>query len=385
MGKSSKMTKEKNKKTKNNKEMVKIKASVSDVNDVKVDKKKKEIQKKKIGWLISAVVLIIPLIILIIINKNNYNEMTSYITKNNMIMSSPTDVFKAPIYSFSVDKDDKPIDVENIEYMDNSITYQFTAANREVLEDGNVMISITCEMEAEIEYIEKDDIEEEWYYTFSYIPAISFDYYTGDIYLEKNIADSKTILMKDGKQKNNDDEMAITNLTVKNKKISVGFLNNEISNKWGSNIYDGKDVDGKRYKATNKSTIVMYYKVPKDYDGMMIAINKKGTRKELWKKDYDEYVKLVSLQEETEKGKKSKELEKIEKEKMVVHKLLDKKDEKRKEFSKDDYYVFRVIDLFKDDYIITAENNFNVMYIFGIIVLIISIITCVLMFLRKDN
>ena len=405
MGKSTKKKKSKSKKSTSTKKVVKntkndevlelkkeIEKSV-DGKDKKNEKKEKtkkakfNVKNKKIGWLIASIILIVPLVFLIIINKNNYNENTSYITKNSITISSPETTFKAPIYSFAVDKKEKPIEIDNLIFLDNYITYRFIDAKREVLDDGNVMISVNCEMDAEIDYIEKDDIEEDWFYTFSYAPAFSFDYYTGDVYLEKTIADSKTILMGEGKTKNSQkEEMATTNLTVKNKEIKISVLNNEISNKWGSNIYDGKDADGRRYKATNKSIIVMYFKVPKDYDGMMIAINKKGSSYESWKKDFDRYTKLVSLQEEFEKtGKKSNELESLEKEKTTVYKLLDNNNEKRKDFTKDDYYVFRVIDLFKDDYIIKAENNVNIMYIFGIIVLIMSIITCLLMYLKKDN
>ena len=355
-------------------------------NTISVTKKNNQNIKHRIGWIILAIVLIIPLVLLIIINKNNYNTNTSYITKYNITLSKASNSFMAPIYSFAVDKDNNPIEIKNLKFLNNNITYSFTNIKREILDDDNELISVSCNMEANIEFVELDDINEEWYYTFSFSPAFSFDYYTGDIYLENTISNDKTIIMREGKSNNDkNEEMAITDLTFKNKKISIGRLNKELQDKWSSTIYDGKNDDGRHYKSVNKSTFIMKFKMPRNYDGILIAINKNGSNYDTWKKSYDYYRKIVSLQNDYEKtGKKSIELDNLEKENKNVYKLFDDKNEKGKDFTKDDYYVFRLIDLISDDYLISSENNVNILYIFGIIVLSISIITCILMFLRKD-
>ena len=91
------------------------------------------------------------------------------------------------------------------------------------------------------------------------------------------------------------------------------------------------------------------------------------------------------MQEEEKKNGESSELKKLEKEKETIHKLLDKSDELRKEYSKEDFYVIRVADLFKDDYLIKEENCINLIYITGILVLSLGILTCMFMIIGERN
>ena len=107
----------------------------------------------------------------------------------------------------------------------------------------------------------------------------------------------------------------------------------------------------------------MYIKAPKDYDGVMFAIDKKGV-------DYD------SWKMENEQNKESDDEE-------IVHKLIDKDDEKRKDYDKDDYYIIRVRDMFKDDYVATVEESTNFLYIIGMVTLVMAIITTIAMFLQE--
>ena len=358
--------------------------------------KKKKKNNKKLIILISIVVLSLLLVLLIYLNKNCYSRNVSFVSQNNITMSSINDKFTAPVYSFSVDDKDKPVEIENLEFVDEDMKYNFGEVKREVLEDGNVIFTIPCEMEVEIEYIKKDDIDDDWVFTFSYAPVFGFDYYTGNIYHEKTISDKKLIIMDSSKDKKTDkkssnkkeininDEMVYTELDVHDKKVNIGVLNNVIENNWSSVIYDGKSEDGWHYRVTNNSKVNIYIKVPKDYDGMMLAINKKGSNYESWKSDYENYTKLISLQEDEKKnGKKSDELKRIEKENEVIHKLIDKSDEKRKDYTKDDYYVIRIADLFKDNYLIKEENGINFLYITGIMILIMGILTCMLLYYQE--
>ena len=353
----------------------------------------KKRRKKIIRLFIITFVLTVLLVLLIIFNKNSYSKNTSFITKNSIILSSITDKFEAPIYSFAIDKKDKPIEVEGLEFLDTDITYKFYDIKRDVLEDDNVLITIPCEMETELEYVIEDDVENNWIYTYSYSPVIAFDYYSGDIYKEKTISDSKLVLLDQGNntkdKKNKDknkkeDQMVYTEQVYNDEKITVGVLNNSVKSNWGSNIYQGNKSDGKHFKVNNTSTMIIYIKAPKNYDGLALAINKNGATKETWEREYADYIKLADLQEEAKKtGEKSQELEELEN--PSIHKLLDEDDELRKEYDKDDFYVIRLADIFKDDYIVKEESSINLLNITGILVLSLSVLTCIFMIIGERN
>ena len=92
------------------------------------------------------------------------------------------------------------------------------------------------------------------------------------------------------------------------------------------------------------------------------------------------------MQEEEKKtGEKSSELEKIEKDKETIHKLLDKNDEYRNNYDKDDFYVIRVADMFKDDYLVKEESDINLVYVTGILVLSLAVLTCIFMAISERN
>lgn len=372
---------------------LKEKKKVEQKQSKKMDAKAK---KKILIILVTAFVLFVFLILLIIINKENYSNNISFITKNGMKVSSPWNKFKAPVYSFAIDKKNNPVEIENLTFLDKNITYSFHDTKRDVLEDGNVLITIPCEMEVELEYVVGDDVDTNWIYTYSYAPVFAFDYYSGDIYREKTISDSNLVLMdgnsetkttkKKKKKEKTEDQMVYTEQVHNDEKISIGILNNSTKSTWGNSLYRGNEEDGKHFVVNNKSDIVIYIKAPKNYDGLTLAINKNGATYDTWKNEYEYYEKLVSLQEEEKKtGEKSNELKKMEQNQEVIHKLLDKNDEYRNNYSKDDFYVIRVADMFKEDYLIEEESDFNLLYVTGILVLTLSVLTCIFMAISERN
>ena len=363
----------------------------------KSKKLSKKVRNKIIRLAIITVILSVSLVLLFNENKRSYINNISFVTKNNITTKDLYSKFKAPIYSFAIDKKENPIEVEGLSFVDEDITYTFHDATREELEDGNVLISIPCDMDVELEYVVSDDVDTNWTYTYSYAPVFAFDYYSGDIYRENTISDSKLVLLggeqektssknkKKSKEKE-EDKMAYTEQVYGGKKFSIGVLNNSTKSTWRSALYQGNEDDGKHFIVSNSSTTIIYIKAPKEYDGMMLAINKNGSSYETWKKEYDTYTKLLSLKDEAKKtGEKSKELEKIEKEQLMVHKLLDQEDELRKEYSKDDFYIIRIADVFKDNYTIKVEENINLLYITGILVLSLAIPTCIFMMIGERN
>ena len=363
-------------------------------------KKRKKNNKKCIKYLIITIVFIILTVVMILINNKSYNDSVSFIAKNNIITSEYSNKYKAPIYTFAIDEKGNPIDIENIKFLDNKMTYNIIDTKREVLDDDNILITINYEMETDIEYIETGEVEEEWFRSISYEPIITFDYNTGEIYLENSISDSK-------KKDINDDDMKYTTIMVHGEEVKVGLLSNTIESKWESTRYEGNHEDGKHYVTVNRIKMVTYLKAPKSYDGLMLAISKKGMDYDSWKKDYEFETKVNEIEKEIKENENSKnkkkdknkdknkdnseetieklkkELETLLKEKEIVHKLIDKNDDTRKDYTKDDFYVIRVADIFKDDYTITQEDNTNFLCIIGIVALVLASITSFAMFIRE--
>ena len=359
-------------------------------------KKRKKNNKKSIKYLIITFIFIILTVVMVLVNNKSYNNSVSFISKNNFITSPSTNKFNAPVYAFAIDEKGNPIDIPNIKFLDNKMSYDITDTKREVLDDDNILMTINYEMTTNIEYIEIGDVEEEWFRSISYEPIISFDYNTGEIYLENSISDSK-------KKDISDDDMKYTEIMVHGKEVKIGVLNNTVESKWESTRYEGNHDDGKHYVTVNKIKVVTYLKAPKSYDGLMLAISKKGMDYDSWKKDYEYETKIKELEKnikdiESSKNKKKdknkdhnaetnekfkKELETLLKEKDIIHKLIDKDDKTRKDYTKDDFYVIRVADMFKDDYTITKEDNTNFLCIIGIVALVLASITSFAMFIKE--
>ena len=335
----------------------------------KVVKEKPKKKKKKIITKNTIIIFLITLgfigllILLIISNKDGDN--VSFVSKNGIKVSSVHETFKAPVYFYTLDKKDNITNLENVKFEDSKMTYRFDEATREEIDDGNVLFTIPCDMEVDVQYTETDEIEEEWHYDYSYAPVFAFDYYTGDVYLEKDISDSKYVYgakeetKKDKKKKTNTIEMEYTNISYITEKHTVGIINNLVSNEIGTAIYQGRTDEGKNYTGTIKARSIMYIKVAKDYDGVMLAISKKGIDETTWKQE-----------NEKEENK-------------VVYRLLDKEDASRKDYTKDDFYVVRVSDMFKENYNTQVEESDIFPFLVGVVALVLAIITSIA-FLVKE-
>ena len=88
--------------------------------------------------------------------------------------------------------------------------------------------------------------------------------------------------------------------------------------------------------------------IPKDYDGVMVAILKRGSNGKSYAKyklRYDKYQELLKDYENT--GKKSKELIEFEKDQFKVYSLFESINDKNLKYTRDDYIVFRMSEIEK--------------------------------------
>ena len=89
--------------------------------------------------------------------------------------------------------------------------------------------------------------------------------------------------------------MGKTTIKWNNKKYEIGVLE-EYSAKWDGKKKLSGDGDNAVYGDTSRSTALFTIKVPKDYDGVMVAILKRGTNEKSYAKykaRYDKYQELL--------------------------------------------------------------------------------------------
>ncbi|MBR2704557.1 MAG: hypothetical protein IKE91_03715 [Clostridia bacterium] len=262
--------------------------------------------------------------------------------------SKSTDTIETPIYFYCVDGNRNRIDVPGVEFAQSSLKTSFRDFNRsEPDENGNVTISYVCDISVNMEIsIAEGTSTTEWYYTYYEISPSAFDYNTGKVFLTSRVSVGGDYqIMENGIEKKDANEMKYTDVSFNGKEIKVGRRDEVKFNGWGK-VEDLGVVDGKhKYKNSASTTMTYYYSVPKDYDGIVIAIRKMGSTKELFDESEKEYNELIKLQKEAEEtGVKSERLIEIENKKDEVYKIIDPDNEERKDRKPEDYYVIKVSD-----------------------------------------
>jgi hypothetical protein len=142
-------------------------------------------------------------------------------------------------------------------------------------------------------------------------------------------------------------ECAESTIEWDNNKYEIGVLE-EYSAKWDGNKKLSGDGDNAVYGDTSRSTALFTVKVPKDYDGVMVAILKRGSNAESYakyKERYDKYQELLEDYQNT--GEKSKELIEFEENQFKIRTILESVNDKDLIYTKDDYIVFRMSEIEK--------------------------------------
>ena len=182
-------------------------------------------------------------------------------------------------------------------------------------------------------------------YSFSQVDPMLFDYYTGEVYYKGMAVKDKSLTgIGIG---SNEANMEMTTIKWNNKKYEIGVLE-EYSSKWDGNKKLSGVGDNTVYGDTSRATALFTIKVPKDYDGVMVAILKRGTNEKSYakyKERYDKYQELLEDYRNT--GTKSEELIEFEKDQFKVRTILESINDKDLTYTKDDYIVFRISEIEK--------------------------------------
>lgn len=308
-------------------------------------------KKKIIIISLIALLLVIGLIILIIcIKKDKKSTIKPYVEENNIKVVSSKDEFKIPFEPYARDKTDKsPIDIDGVNFEDTIGIYKFYGYSESDVDENNfVTYSFKYDVVVPISYtIDTSKLNNtNWSRSYAFLQANVFDYYTGELYREKNISVTGNLNFHNINDVT--DDMAYTNITWNDKEYKIG-VRMESSSKWDgvTKVNSTGSID--TYNDTNRLTVIGYIYAPKDYDGVMVSLNKNGTSKYIVLKQIEfnnRYNELIK--EEENKKEKSNELTQMENKLNKMYKLLDTQYMDTNKRNNNDFYVIRVNEISKD-------------------------------------
>lgn len=308
-------------------------------------------KKKIIIISLIALLLVIGLIILIIcIKKDKKSTIKPYVEENNIKVVSSKDEFKIPFEPYARDKTDKsPIEIDGVNFEETIGIYKFYGYSESDVDENNyVTYSFKYDVVVPISYtIDTSKLNNtNWSRSYAFLQANVFDYYTGELYREKNISVTGNLNFHNIDDVK--DNMAYTNITWNDKEYKIG-VRMESSSKWDgvTKVNSTGSID--TYNDTNRLTVIGYIYAPKDYDGVMVSLNKNGTSKDIVLKQIEfnnRYNELIK--EEENKKEKSNELTQMENKLNKMYKLLDTQYMDTNKRNNNDFYVIRVNEISKD-------------------------------------
>ncbi len=303
---------------------------------MKKETKNKKKSKKIIFIIIGVLLFLVALAYLIW----HITRPVPFVVREKIEILDAKGEYSNPVYLYAANSNGEQIN-EGINFNDSKAEYKFYDLKKET--DGKYDIyTFKQDITIPVEYTSTYK-GGRWTYSFSQVDPMLFDYYTGEEYSKgMTVADNSLIgIGIDSSEAN----MGMTTIEWDNNKYEIGVLE-EYSAKWDGKTKLSGDGDNAVYGDTSRSTALFTIKVPKDYDGVMVAILKRGSYKESYakyKERYDKYQKLLKDYENT--GKKSKELIEFEEDQFKVRSLFESINDKNLTYTKDDYIVFRMSEI----------------------------------------
>ena len=298
--------------------------------------KNKKKSNKKIFIIIGVVLFLVALAFLIWL----ITRPVPFVIREKIKILDAEGEYSNPVYLYATASTGEQIN-EGINFNDSKAEYKFYDLQKETKGKYDIY-TFKQDITISVEYT-KTYKAGRWTYSFSQVDPMLFDYYTGEVY-NKGMAvtdNSLTGIGIDSSEAN----MGMTTISWNNKKYKIGVLE-EYSSKWDGNKKLSGDGANTVYGDTSRATALFTVKVPKDYDGVMVAILKRGSNEKSYAKYKERYNKYQELLKEYRNtGEKSKELIEFEKDQFKVRSLFDSINDKDLTYTKDDYIVFRMSEI----------------------------------------
>lgn len=304
---------------------------------------KKPEKKKNILLFIIPIVIIVILITILFLFNNNSKKELPFVEKHNIDILSFDDNYKNPVYFYAQDNMNIETTIDGLKFEDSEALYKFYDYNVSNADDETIYsfkydfeVPMNASINRQIPYLR---------YGYGIVFPVFFDYYTGEEYkIRLATVDENHIVSYDmtdeEEDKDEDYTFKYTDIKWDGKTYKIG-VRTETYSKWdGLNITteNGQTI----YKDTDRATVTVYVKTPKDYDGVMIAIFKPGSYKESHDIQHQQYLKYIELLSDYAVSQvKSEELIEYENNKKRVINLFESSYDKNKKYTKDDFYVIR--------------------------------------------
>ena len=304
--------------------------------------KKETKDKKKSNKILFIIIGVVFFLALIAILIWFFTRPVPFVIRERIKILDAKGNYSNPVYLYAKTSAGEYIH-EGINFKDSNAEYKFYDLKKET--DGEYDIyTFKQDITISVEYT-RTYKGGRWTYSFSQVDPMLFDYYTGEVYNKGMTAvDNSLIGIGIESSKAN---MGMTTIKWNNNKYEIGVLE-EYSSKWDGNKKLSEDGDNAVYGDTSRATALFTVKVPKDYDGVMVAILKRGSYEKSYakyKERFDKYQELLKDYENT--GEKSEELIEFEKDQFKVRSLFESINDKDLTYTKDDYIVFRMSEIEK--------------------------------------
>ena len=297
--------------------------------------------KKKIIIIVFIIALIIAIITGIILflkpNKTETKEpetKKSYVEEKSIEILSASETYEIPVKPYAKDANKNIVSPDGVNFEDTKASFKFYDYKAsEVNEEGNVTYSFKYDVEIPIKYtVDTSKVNEKWSRSLALPMAAFFDFYTGDVYREKNVSLDNKATFYNINNLNNNEDMSFTTISWDNKEYKIG-VRTEIVSKWDGVQEIGNANGIKTFADTQRATINVLVEAPKDYNGAMIALYKGGTSKErveFIKQQYNKYIEEHKNDENY-----------VDK----TYKILENQYDENAKYGKDEFYVIRLTDV----------------------------------------
>ena len=305
-------------------------------------------KNKTIIFISLGLFLIVFLIVLLLLLKgketkvNEIKELKSYVEEKGIEVLPADGKYSISVEPYFKDKKNNIIDLKDINMSKSTSTYRFYDYSvTEPDSEGYVTHTFMVDITTPIKYVKKSNKKYSYHtYTSCFRHPSIFDYYTGTVFKDTRSSKNNTVNYYDVKSTNED--MAFTEVSWKDKTYRIG-VKADASIKWdGMKVaINGNGTITIKDKSTLFIKITIY--APKEYDGLMVFLNKESTSKQdlLDQIEYNNrYNELVKEFNET--GVKSEELKEMEEINTSNYKLLDSNVKGQPELKNDAFYILRV-------------------------------------------
>ena len=226
-----------------------------------------------------ALILIALLLLFILFFSKKESKILPYVEEKEIKVLDSNEKMVIKYTPYSADSNKTPIDIDGIEFEDTTGTYSFYDYSETNQNDNETTLySFKYDLEVPIRFTFDNSKVSTISRRIAFIEPILFDYYTGEVYNTKNVSPSGNI--KFDVTLDTEDDYGYTDITWNDKTYRIG-ARVEISSKWDgvNRIYSNGSID--TYEDTSRITAIVYILAPKDYDGLMLALNNKGSNKQV--------------------------------------------------------------------------------------------------------